>query len=148
MGEVLIDTNVLVYAHQPAETVKYAHAVRAIETLTDTGLGRLTAQVLGEFVSATTRGRRPILAMDEAFAQVARLADALPVLDVTRLIVLEATRGVRQHRLSYYDAQIWATGRLNQVPTIFTEDFEDGRRLEGVQFLNPLVSGFDLTRWT
>ena len=148
MGEVLIDTNVLVYAHQPAEAVKYAQAVRAVVALTDTGLGRLSAQVLGEFVSATTRGKRPILAMDEALAQVALLADAVPVLDVTRLIVLEATRGVRQHRLSYYDAQIWATARLNQVPTIFTEDFEDGRRLEGVQFVNPLVSGFDLERWT
>jgi predicted nucleic acid-binding protein len=67
---------------------------------------------------------------------------------VTRLIVLEAVRGVRQHRLSYYDAQIWATARLNQVPTIFTEDFEDGCRLEGVQFVNPLASGFDLIRWT
>ena len=53
MGEVLIDTNILVYAHQPAEAVKYAHAVHAIETLTDTGLGRLTTQILGEFVSAT-----------------------------------------------------------------------------------------------
>ncbi len=33
---------------------------------------------------------------------------------------------------SYFDAQIWATARLNQVPTIFTEDFTNGRRLEGV----------------
>jgi predicted nucleic acid-binding protein len=148
MGEVLIDTNVLVYAHQPAEAIKYARAVSAVEALTDAGLGRLSTQVLGEFVSATTRGRRPILAVGDALGQVALLADALPVLDVTRLIVLEAVRGVRQHRLSYYDAQIWATARLNQVPTIFTEDFEDGRRLEGVQFVNPLVPGFDLIHWT
>jgi predicted nucleic acid-binding protein len=60
---------------------------------------------------------------------------------------LEAARGARQHRLSYYDAQIWATARLNQVPTIFTEDFQSGRRLEGVLFLDPLQAGFDLTRW-
>ena len=43
--------------------------------------------------------------------------------------------------------QIWATARLNQVPTIFTEDFTNGRRVEGVQFLNPLLPAFDLTRW-
>ena len=76
-----------------------------------------------------------------------RLVDALPVLDITRLIVLEAARGLRQHRLSYFDAQIWATARLNQVTTVFTEDFEDGRRLEGVQFVNPLVPGFDIEPW-
>ena len=147
MGEVLIDTNVLVYAHQPAEVVKYAQAVRAVALLVESGLGRLSAQVLGEFVSATTRGRRQILTMAKALEQMELLARAVPVLDVTRLIVLEAVRGVRQHRLSYYDAQIWATARLNQVPTVFTEDFEDGRRLEGVYFVDPLMSGFDLERW-
>ena len=148
MDEVLIDTNVLVYAHQPAEAAKYAQAVRAVEALTESGRGRFSAQVLGEFVSATTRGPRPILSVADALAQAERLAEALPVLDVNRLVVLEAIRGVREHRLSYYDAQIWATARLNQVPTIFTEDFAAGSRLEGVQFVNPFVSGFDLERWT
>ena len=56
-------------------------------------------------------------------------------------------RGARQHRLSYYDAQIWATARLNQVATVFTEDFQDGRRLDGVQFVNPLLAEFDIDRW-
>ncbi len=148
MDEVLIDTNVLVYAHQPAEKGKYTRAVEVIEALVDSRQGRLSAQVLGEFMSATTRGRRPILTTDEARAQVTLLADAMPVLDVTRLIVLEATRGVSEHQLSYYDAQIWATARLNQVSTIFTEDFQEGRRLEGVRFLNPLSAGFDLEPWT
>jgi hypothetical protein len=37
--------------------------------------------------------------------------------------------------------------RLNQVSVVFTEDFQDKRRLEGVQFLNPLVPGFDVERW-
>ena len=147
MAAVLIDTNVLVYAHHPAEAVRYTNAVRAIAALSDAGAGRLSAQVLGEFVSATTRGRRPLLAVREALDQAARLADAIPVYDVTRLIVLEALRGVRRHRLSYYDAQIWATARLNQVPIIFTEDFQDGHRLEGVQFVNPLIDGFDVGSW-
>jgi predicted nucleic acid-binding protein len=36
--------------------------------------------------------------------------------------VKEAGRGVRDHKLSYYDAQVWATARLNQVPVAFGED--------------------------
>jgi predicted nucleic acid-binding protein len=148
MDEVLIDTNILIYAHQPSETVKYESALRTIDTLVTSGLGRLSAQILAEFLSATTRGRRPILAIDDALRQATLLADALPVFEQTRLIVLEAGRGVRDHQLSYFDAQIWATARLNQVPTIFTEDFTNGRRLEGVQFLNPLMPAFDLARWS
>jgi predicted nucleic acid-binding protein len=147
MGEVLIDTNILIYAHQPSETIKYERALRTIETLVTSGLGRLSAQILAEFLSATIRGRHPILPLHDALRQASLLADALPVFDQTRLIVLEAGRGVREHHLSYFDAQIWATARLNQVPTIFTEDFTSGRRLEGVQFLNPLLPAFDLARW-
>jgi predicted nucleic acid-binding protein len=148
MDEVLIDTNILVYAHQPSETVKHERALRTIETLMASRLGRLSAQILGEFLSATTRGRRPILTMQDALRQATLLGHALPVFDQTRLIVLEAGRGVHEHQLSYFDAQIWATARLNQVPTIFTEDFTSGRRVEGVQFLNPLLPGFDLARWS
>lgn len=148
MGEVLIDTNILVYAHQPLEAEKYERALRTIDTLIASGLGRLSAQILAEFLSATIRGRTPILPLEHALRQTTLLAHSLLVFDQTSLIVLEAGRGVREHQLSYFDAQIWATARLNQVPTIFTEDFTDGRRLEGVQFLNPLLPGFDLTRWS
>src|SRR3954451_20312838 len=121
MDEVLIDTNILVYAHQPSESVKHERAVRTIETLMTSGLGRLSAQILGEFLSATTRGRRPILTMQDALGQATLLGHALPVFDQTRLIVLEAGRGFYEHQLSYFDAQIWPTARRNHLATIFTE---------------------------
>ena len=76
------------------------------------------------------------------------LARAFLVLDVTPLIVLEAARGVRDHMLAYYDAQIWATARLNQIPTIFSEDFNTGAILEGVRFVNPFSADFVLETWT
>jgi predicted nucleic acid-binding protein len=64
------------------------------------------------------------------------------------MIVLEAARGVRDHQLSYYDAQIWASARLNQIPVIFSEDFSNGSVIEGVQFMNPLADDFQLELWT
>jgi predicted nucleic acid-binding protein len=47
----------------------------------------------------------------------------------------------------YYDAQIWAVARLNQVTTIFSEDFNDGQVVEGVRFVNPFAAGFLLEDW-
>ncbi len=63
------------------------------------------------------------------------------------MVVLEALRGVRDHQLSYYDAQVWATARLNQVPVIFSEDFKPNATLEGVRFVNPFASDFVLENW-
>jgi predicted nucleic acid-binding protein len=69
------------------------------------------------------------------------------VVDLTPLIVIEAGRGLRDHQLSFYDAQIWASARLNQVPWIFSEDFRDGAVLEGVRFVNSFAQGFVLEDW-
>ena len=49
--------------------------------------------------------------------------------------------------MSYYDAQIWATARLNQVPIIFSEDYNVSPTLEGVQFVNPFAPEFVLGHW-
>ena len=62
------------------------------------------------------------------------------------MVVLEALRGVRDYQLSYYDAQIWATARLNRVPVVFSEDFHHGV-LEGVHIVNPLALNFGIGVW-
>jgi predicted nucleic acid-binding protein len=63
------------------------------------------------------------------------------------MIELEAARGARDHDLAYYEPQIWAAARLNQVATVFSEDFSDGQVLEGVRFVNPFAEGFRLRDW-
>jgi len=54
---------------------------------------------------------------------------------------------VRDHQLPYWDAQIWAAARLNQVPIIFSEDFNAGAVLEGVRFVDPFADDFLLSAW-
>lgn len=148
MAGVLVDTNVLVYAHDPAEGAKHARAIATLEAVSASGAGRLSVQCLSEFFWTVTRGRRPLLAVRDAAAQVERLALGWVTLDLTAAIVLEATRGVHQHRLAFWDAQLWATARLNQVSLILSEDFTNGRRVEGVRFVNPFAPGFDARQLT
>jgi predicted nucleic acid-binding protein len=144
----LVDTNLLVYAHDPAAGAKQDRAIRTLEVLRATGQGRLSVQTLAEFFAVATRGRRRLLAVEDALAQVEGLALGWPVLDVTPLVVVEAARGVRDHRLAYWDAQLWATARLNQVGVVFTEDIPSGPTLEGVRYVNPLAPEFDIAPWS
>lgn len=146
-NNVLIDTNVLVYAHDRGEPVKQARAIEVLARLHATGRGRLSAQCLAEFFCAVTRPPRARLTVADAMLQAQRLARAWPVFELTPFIVLEAMRGVRDHQLAYWDAQIWATARLNQIPVVFSEDFNAGVVLEGVRFINPFAADFDLAAW-
>ncbi len=148
MAAVLVDTNVLVYAHDRGEPVKQQQAIQVLDALQATGQGRLTAQVMGEFFRATTRPSTSMLTIEQAQQQVDNFILTWTILDTTAMVVQEAVRGVLAHRLSYYDAQIWATARLNQIAVVFSEDFADGRALEGVRFVNPFSSEFALAAWT
>lgn len=147
MTAILIDTNVLVYAHDRAEPAKQARAIAVLEHLHLTGNGRLSAQCLAEFFRATTRPQRPILTIDQASQQAERLARIWPVFHITSFVVIEAMRGVREHQLAYWDAQIWATALLNQVPVIVSEDFRAGAVIEGVRFVDPFATDFALSTW-
>ena len=147
MPLILIDTNVLVYASDPAEIPRQDQALRTLKYLETARIGRLSAQCLAEFVHVTTRPRRPLYTRAEALQQVEYLLRAYPVFDLTPLVVLEAARGARDHGLPYYDAQIWATARLNQVTVVFSEDFSHDQVLEGVRFINPFAADFRLEDW-
>jgi predicted nucleic acid-binding protein len=143
-AEYLVDTNVLVYAYDHGEPKKQAQAVATLRHLVAAGKGRLSAQVLAEFYRATTAKIAPALTPVEAHRQVDILLRTWPVVPITPLIVLEAARGVRDHRMAYWDAQIWATARLNQIPVVLSEDFTTGAVVEGVRFMNPFARQFDL----
>jgi predicted nucleic acid-binding protein len=74
--------------------------------LEQTGSGRLSVQALAEFVSAATRRLRPPLTTSEATQQVEHLMASFPIFNLMPMVVLEALRGVREHQLSYCDAQV------------------------------------------
>lgn len=147
MTGILVDTNVLVCAYDPHEAAKQERALQVLDALHVAGCGHLSTQTLAEFFRVATRESRRLLTVAEGIRQLEQLVRAWPVIDVTPMIILEAARGMRDHKLAYWDAQIWATAKLNQIPTVFSEDFTSGSVVEGVRFVDPFQSEFDVADW-
>ena len=139
----VVDTNLLVYALDRREPEKRARAREVLRRVGGAGTAALPAQVLSEFANACLRKLEPRPDPQAVRREVERLMLAFPVLPLTGPVVLEALRGVGEHLLSYYDAQIWAVARLGQVGVILSEDFNPGAVLDGVSFTNPLDPTFD-----
>ena len=99
-----------------------------------------------DFIAITRRVAAP-LSVEEAAPRVAAYVHGWEVVEVTGLIVLEAIRGVQHHSLSFWDAQIWATARLNQLPLLLSEDFNSGATVEGIRFVNPFAPTFSIAEW-
>ncbi|WP_228282054.1 PIN domain-containing protein [Rubrobacter marinus] len=141
----LFDTNVLVYSVDPRDPAKMERARETIRRAVGAGSAALPAQALSEYANVRLRKLRPAPDPGAISREVERLLLAFPVLPLTGPVVLEALRGVRDHGLSYYDAQVWAAARLGQIDAVLSEDFNPGAVLEGVRFLNPLDPAFEPT---
>ena len=138
IDKVLVDTNILVYAYDNSDPKKQPQALITLNQLFDTNRGIISTQILGEFFITVTRKIPDPLTIEEGINSLQNYMRAWKIVEITPMIILEAARGVKDYQLNFWDAQIWATARLNQIGVIYSEDFNTGIFLEGVQFINPL----------
>jgi predicted nucleic acid-binding protein len=131
---VAFDTNVLVYAVDRSEGGRHLTASLLIERALRKRRGVLILQTLAEFYAVTTgklKGRP-----EDALRFLDRLRAVLAVHAVDQRDFDRATRGDR-HGLSFWDALLWATADRIGVRYLLTEDYQDGRTLGGVTFVDP-----------
>jgi predicted nucleic acid-binding protein len=143
-GRCLVDTNVLVHVYDRSDPAKQKRAFDVVDRLAMSGRGALSAQILSEFFVVVTRKIPDPLPVPHAIRSVENYLRAWPVLAITPNLIYEALRGTEQNKMPYWDALIWATAKLNQISIILSEDFSDGRVLEGVQFVNPFAQNLDV----
>jgi predicted nucleic acid-binding protein len=130
---VSLDANILVYALQAGErrhgmareVVARAIAADCVQTL----------QSLAECFNALVRKRH----FDPAVArvEVERYKAVFPVEAATAADLDRAMWATQQHHLAFWDAMLWATARRIGCRVLISEDGHDGRKLDGVTYLNP-----------
>lgn len=134
-ASVFVDTNVLVYAYDRSEPEKQGQALEVLDGLATTRTGVISTQVLAEFFVTVTQKMPAPLSVSEGYQRIENFLQVWTVLDLTGLIVLESARGVRDYQFNFWDAQIWAAARLNQIPVVLSEDFSADKVIEGVRFI-------------
>lgn len=136
MNLIAFDTNILVYAvDQRAPDSRRLVAQDMINRAVRTRTGILSIQALVEFYSVVTRKGQETPAV--AANHVALWGRLLPVVSPTLPDITAAMQANRDHGLSIWDAMIWAVARRAGAALLLSEDFQDGRVLEGVRFVNP-----------
>jgi predicted nucleic acid-binding protein len=131
---IAFDTNVLVYAVDRSEGDRHRTASLLIERALRRRGGLLILQTVVEFYSVTTgklKGKP-----EDMLGFLDRLRAVLVVHAADERDFDRATRGDR-HGLSFWDALLWATADRIGVRYLLTEDFQDGRTLGGVTFVDP-----------
>src|SRR5262245_20674257 len=140
LRRVSLDTNILVYAHDTDTGDRHQRAVQLIEDLRRDSQIVVSTQLLNEFYAAITRPARAArLSHAEAVEVIQDIVTLWEVVPVTTAIVFRALEGMIPHGFAFWDALIWAAARENGATTLYTEDFQHGRNIEGVEIINPFA---------
>lgn len=140
MSEILkhqfLDTNILVYAHDPSAGEKHKIARSLLLELWNSKAGCLSIQVLQElFVTITRKVPAPI-PVHEAAQIVAELG-SWRVHEPNVEDVLSAVRVQQRYQISFWDAMIiQSAGQLN-CSILWSEDLNEGQTYQAVQVINP-----------
>jgi predicted nucleic acid-binding protein len=130
------DTNVLVYLFDADAPEKRKRAGELLKRTAAEGGVVLSTQVLQEFYVATTRKLARPLSSEDAERAVRDLA-AFSVIQVDPALILSGIQCGRRHELSFWDGLIVQAALQAGAEVLFTEDLQDGRRIEGLRFENP-----------
>ena len=127
-----IDTNVLIYAADRAsDRRKQQIAAELLKDLAVARRGLLPLQVLTEFYAVAIR--RSEVTPAEAAAFVDAFAEILPVREACLADVIDAMRVHCDHGIAFWDGMVWSVARRSGARIVLSEDFQDGRVLEGKQ---------------
>lgn len=131
-----LDANVLVYAFDAQGDSRGDIAWHLVDRLARDGTF-LPLQSLNETANVLLKRKVPA---DAVAAYVGDLAGNFEVATSSRDDLDAALAAVRAHKLAFWDAMLWATCLRAGAAILFTEDFQDGRVLRGMRFVNPFAA--------
>lgn len=134
-----VDTNVLVYAYDKSAGDKRTIAQGLLRRLWQDRSGCLSVQVLQEFFTVVTR----------KIPQPLSGPDALEVVHDLVAWTIHAPDGgdvesaIRLHQalhLSFWDSMVIHSALQLKCSMLWSEDLQDGQRVEGLQVRNPFLA--------
>jgi predicted nucleic acid-binding protein len=130
-----VDTNVLIYARDPRDAVKWRKARELGHTLPD---GALLWQVGCEFIAAS-RKLTPIgYSQAQAWRELEQLRVLWKLILSSEKVFVLAEQFTSVHNLSFWDAMIVAACVEGGITRLYTEDFDDSvSKTTGVEVVNP-----------
>jgi predicted nucleic acid-binding protein len=133
-SRIFLDTNVLIYAADSADTDKQLRAQTVVKKVRTDGSGVISTQVMQEFFAVCVKklGLTPLDARELTLT-----LNDFEVVSLTSAIVEQAMDVTILHQLSFWDALILSAAREARCGKLLTEDMQPGRTLTGVRIESP-----------
>jgi predicted nucleic acid-binding protein len=135
--KVFVDTNILLYAHDPSTRAKHVRARSLLEKLWESGGGVLSTQVLQELCVNLRRKAAHPLSIERTRELLQDYLSWEIVINTAESVV-EALTIEQRYNISFWDALIIQAAQSAGASIIYSEDLADGQKYGPLRVVNPL----------
>ena len=137
--ECFIDTNVFIYQLEASDERKAATADRIIHKGIETRNACISFQVIQECLNTMLRKAEMSLSTDETKQYLDNVLAPLYRVPASLSLYRRALDIQARYRYGFYDSLIIAAALDAGCTRLYSEDFQDGQRIEGLTIKNPFV---------
>ena len=131
-----VDTNILVYVHDPRDTAKQATAASLVKNLVD---GILLWQVAVEYLANAHKLKSHGFDLNRAFQVVDGLCQVWKLAAPTPGVLVRCQKLMNSISISYWDALIVAGSLEAGAARLYSEDINPGGKIDGLEIINPFA---------
>ncbi|HEX5470377.1 MAG TPA: PIN domain-containing protein [Lacipirellulaceae bacterium] len=131
-----VETNILIYVHDPRDANKQAVASDLVEQMDD---GLLLRQVVCEFLAASRKLAKLGYNFDQALADVRILMTGWSTALPSWRVLDRAMHLLARYGLSYWDSMLAAACLEAGAEMLYSEDFGDLTEIDGLKLVNPFL---------
>ena len=137
MSGDFVDSNVFVYLFDETDEHKRGTAERIVETGLQTGSASISFQVIQETLNVLTRKLATPMTSEDAKSFMKEMMVPLWRVSPSSALYHRALDVQARYRYGFYDSLIIAAALDAGCYRLYTEDLQDGQRIEGLRIENP-----------
>jgi len=138
-GRFFLDTNLFLYTFDETAPLKARKAAQLVRRALESGNGIISFQVVQEFFNVVLRRAPRIMSAAEAEQYLITVLRPLLAVNSSPSLYFEALRIAAKHQIAWYDSLIIAAAIEGGCDTLLSEDFQHGRKIDGVVIQNPFA---------
>jgi len=129
-----VDTNILLYAHDPRDPSKQTVAISLLQSITD---GVLLWQVACEYMAASRKLEPLGYNRSQAWQDIRDLRQVWSTILPSWKVLDRTAQLLDSYSLSFWDAMIISACLEGDVTRLYSEDFDAYPHVNGLEIVNP-----------
>jgi len=134
-----LDTNILIYAVDETDLAKQQIAVSLVREAILSGRGIISIQVVQEFLNVARRKFKQPMTIEQCRGHLRNVLEPLCACFPSISTMDRALLVMDETGYSLYDALIITAAIESGCRTLYSEDLQHGRKVQGLTILNPFV---------